>query len=277
MAADGTDSKVGNGGKGSEAAGANVGRPGLHGFTVAELHPQLKIINKAGGLAPYVAPGKELPQGLSSEISNIRAQAAMGTGLRVAGLMNQAQEEIDALSTENLYDFYQQELPLSGIQRCIRFDGFEGVKCEVLPTQNALKMSPSQEAVLAISKACELFVLELALRAWSSKELPTAGGATAAVAAGGAGGASPNELSREDVLRALIDTEQFDIFTGIVPPPVVTGAAAAAAAAVEAEGPAAAAAAAAGATEVTGGGEGEAASGSKRAAEGDGQRAAKKR
>ena len=122
-----------------------------------------------------------------------------GTHLRVSAFKEQARSEIESVSTANVQDFYQQELPLSGIRKTMCFEGFEGVKCEVVPAQEKLKMAPSQEALLATAKACELFVLELALRAWTSKEATQ----------------DSSELTREDIMRALADTEEFDIFCGL--------------------------------------------------------------
>jgi hypothetical protein len=131
------------------------------------------------------------------KIIKARQEFMTGTHLRVQALLEQAAAEIEATSTDDLQEFYQQELSLSGIKGAMRFDALDQIKIDAKQKSH---MQPTQEAVLATAKACELFILELAYRAWASKELTQ----------------DSSTISKDDILAAVSGAEHFDIFTSVV-------------------------------------------------------------
>ena len=181
---------------------------GLYGFTLAQLLPMLENIEKTD-LSPYVTPGEQLTPELSSRLIAVREENLKGTHARVSAMMKHIRSELDSIKTETyMHTIYsEQELPLAGVKRTMRFEALETIKCEALqppaPGQPAPRMGPSQEAVLAMAKALEIFVLELTLRSWCAK-------------AGLGGGENWHELSGDDVWRAMLDTEPYDVFLALV-------------------------------------------------------------
>lgn len=142
----------------------------------------------------------DLPNDLNMKMIKSRQDILIGMHERVNSLIDQASLEINSISTEGMHEFYQHELPLTGIKDSMRFDALESIKCDFMKSQVSLKMAPSQEAVLATAKACELFLLELTLRAWCSKELSQ----------------GPAELNKTNILDAVLGVEHFDMFAGLL-------------------------------------------------------------
>jgi len=192
----------------SSSAASAEDEAGLCGFTLAQLLPMLENIEKAD-LSPYVTPGEQLSPELSSRLIAAREENLKGTHARVSAMMKHIRSELDSIKTETFMStiYSEQELPLAGVKRTMRFEALETIKCAALqppaPGQPAPRMGPSQEAVLAIAKALEIFVLELTLRSWCAK-------------AGLGGGENWHELSGDDVWRAILDTEQYDVFLALV-------------------------------------------------------------
>lgn len=99
----------------------------------------------------------------------------------------QQQKEIEQLDIKTEQEFKNHnDLPLARIKRIMKSD--EDVRMI------------SAEAPVLFAKACEMFVLELSLRAWVASER-----------------AKRKTLQREDIDYAIAHTEIFDFLAGLQP------------------------------------------------------------
>jgi nuclear transcription factor Y, gamma len=93
---------------------------------------------------------------------------------------------------EQTADFKVHSLPLARIKKIMKAD--EDVKMI------------AGEAPVVFAKACEMFILELTLRAWMQTE-----------------GAKRRTLQRSDVVTAITRTDMFDFLVDIIPPEELKG------------------------------------------------------
>ncbi|TVU43271.1 hypothetical protein EJB05_09726, partial [Eragrostis curvula] len=93
---------------------------------------------------------------------------------------------------EQITDFKQHSLPLARIKKIMKAD--EDVKMI------------AGEAPVVFAKACEMFILELTLRAWLQTE-----------------GTKRRTLQRNDVVAAITKTDMFDFLVDIIPPEELKG------------------------------------------------------
>jgi nuclear transcription factor Y, gamma len=93
---------------------------------------------------------------------------------------------------EQTADFKVHSLPLARIKKIMKAD--EDVKMI------------AGEAPVVFAKACEMFILELTLRAWMQTE-----------------GAKRRTLQRSDVVAAITRTDMFDFLVDIIPPEELKG------------------------------------------------------
>lgn len=103
----------------------------------------------------------------------------------LARYWEQQAREVDALDIKTEQEFKNHnDLPLARIKRIMKSD--EDVRMI------------SAEAPVLFAKACEMFVLELSLRAWFISERQ-----------------KRKTLLREDIERAISETEIFDFLAGL--------------------------------------------------------------
>jgi len=96
------------------------------------------------------------------------------------------QKQLDKIKNTDFKNLKQHDLPLARIKKIMRSD--EDVKMI------------SAEAPVLFAKACELFILDLTMRAWSHADANRR-----------------RTLQREDVASAVADSETFDFLLDVVP------------------------------------------------------------
>ena len=110
-----------------------------------------------------------------------------------------------------VYDFAESELDMKGIASLMRQDGPEVKGRRVIHTgSNSTKVSSSPEAIIAVTKAAELFILDLTLKTWQAKEFEKDDKKRIST-----------ELNLEDIKKAVRMHENFD-FLEMLPNPVVS-------------------------------------------------------
>jgi hypothetical protein len=70
-------------------------------------------------------------------------------------------------------DYADTELSMRSVQSLVHFDGPEISGKRAADPQGVSKVVCSPEALMALTKATELFILDLALKTWQSKEFQT--------------------------------------------------------------------------------------------------------
>jgi len=96
------------------------------------------------------------------------------------------QKQLDKIKNTDFKNLKQHDLPLARIKKIMRSD--EDVKMI------------SAEAPVLFAKACELFILDLTMRAWSHADANRR-----------------RTLQREDVAAAISDSDMFDFLLDVVP------------------------------------------------------------
>jgi hypothetical protein len=116
--------------------------------------------------------------------------------LSVIGLMQQAMKEVSDIDI-NTEDFGASDINFGGIVNAMRPSGPE-LNVHLLKRSEP-KIGP--EAIVTVSKAAELFILDLALRSLHSKNIEVKSHN------------EPNTITQADVTRAVDTHEIFDVFT----------------------------------------------------------------
>ncbi|GBF96186.1 nuclear transcription factor Y subunit C [Raphidocelis subcapitata] len=111
---------------------------------------------------------------------------AGGAAERLAALWRDVAEDVEGVSTADLSEFKNHQLPLARIKKIMKSD--EDVRMI------------SAEAPCLFAKACELFILQLSLKAWLH-----------------AAAAKRRTLQRSDVAAVIHGTHTLDFLQDIVP------------------------------------------------------------
>ena len=102
-------------------------------------------------------------------------------------------------------DFAESELDMKGVATLMRQDGPEVKGRRVISAGgNSTKVVSSPEAIIATTRAAELFILDLALKSWQSKEFETDSKKRIST-----------ELNLDDLRRAVRRFESFDFLEPI--------------------------------------------------------------
>jgi|MDTB01.2.fsa_nt_gb hypothetical protein len=133
--------------------------------------------------------------------------AALASAEASRALLNAALTETELIEPW-VDDFAESELDMKGILSLMRQDGPEVKGRRVINTGGkSTKVVSSPEAIIATTKAAELFILDLALKTWQAKEFETDEKKRIST-----------ELNLEDIKKAVRMNEHFD-FLEMIPSP----------------------------------------------------------
>lgn len=145
---------------------------------------QLSHYAAAAAAAAAAASSSSLPVAFPSQVGGIHFNAHAQP--QMEQLLNFWQSQLEEIRGLGPEDWKLHQLPLARIKKIMRSD-------------DDVKMI-SAEAPVLFSKACEMFILELTLRAWLQSE-----------------SSRRRTLQRSDIAAAITGTDVFDFLVDIVP------------------------------------------------------------